>query len=468
MTVEISDLIVIFLYVLLVLYLGFIVAAKKDKSDISVKSERGESENFILAGRKLTLPLFIASLVATWYGSILGVGEFVYNSGIVAWLCFSFPYYIAAGLFGAFIAEKIRNSSAHTIPEQIKGAYGAKASYASSIIILVITIPAAYILMLGVLIQMFFDISLWSAIIAGTVLSMAYLFTGGFKADVLTNLAQFVFMYIGFGALIVFTFVNFGFYSEITHLLPETHLKLTGDFSWQYILVWFVIAMQTFVDPSFHQRCAAARTPKAAKNGIFISILFWMLFDFMTITAGLYATGLLEIDNPMMAFPMLGEMVLPPIWKGIFIIALLSTVMSTLDSYAFLSGSTIGNDLIGNLLPGTKQKIGTRKLTQIGLVITGIIGIGLAILVPSAVELIYLTASIAVPGLIIPLVLSYSTKYYIMPKNALIIMISASMSAFIWVIVSKSIGQTVIEPMFVGILISIVIAIFSIKQRELI
>ncbi|HIC51869.1 MAG TPA: hypothetical protein EYO96_04350, partial [Candidatus Marinimicrobia bacterium] len=53
------------------------------------------SENesdYLLAGRKLTIFPFTASLVATWYGGILGVGEFTYSYGISNWVVFGLPY----------------------------------------------------------------------------------------------------------------------------------------------------------------------------------------------------------------------------------------------------------------------------------------------------------------------------------------------------------------------------------------
>ena len=38
--------------------------------------------DYLLMGRKLTLPLFVATLVATWYGGIFGVNEITFNYGI--------------------------------------------------------------------------------------------------------------------------------------------------------------------------------------------------------------------------------------------------------------------------------------------------------------------------------------------------------------------------------------------------
>ena len=49
------------------------------------KKNSTEEENFIdlmLMGRQLTLPMFIATLVATWYGGIFGVSQIAFDNGI--------------------------------------------------------------------------------------------------------------------------------------------------------------------------------------------------------------------------------------------------------------------------------------------------------------------------------------------------------------------------------------------------
>ncbi|MFP4368765.1 MAG: sodium:solute symporter [Candidatus Kapaibacterium sp.] len=466
-----ADIAVILLYVAAILYIGFVVSKKKESGDTS------SAADFILAGRKVTLPFFIGTLVATWYGSILGVGEFVYTSGIVGWVCFGFPYYIAAALFAVLLAGKIREAPAHTIPEQVKNTYGSRAGWISSLIVLVITIPAAYILMLGVVVNLFSGWPLWLAILIGAVISLIYLYKGGFRADVLTNMAQFVLMYAGFGALLFFAVKDFGSFGVMAGKLPESHTKPFGGLSWQYIIAWYIISFQTFVDPSFHQRCAAAESPKTAKNGILISILFWAVFDFFTLFAGLYAKAFFEIDNPLMAYPILGEALLPPVWKGIFTVALLATIMSTLDSYAFISAATIGNDILKPL--GKKIKIfagkSTKTLTQAGLIISGTAGVIMAIALPSAVDLIYYTSSIAVPGLLIPLSVSFSGRLKLLPGHAVLIMVASSSASAIWLIISKineSLGIELFnffalyEPMLPGIFVSILLSLIFIRYKR--
>jgi SSS family solute:Na+ symporter len=252
--------------------------------------------------------------------------------------------------------------------------------------------------------------------------------------------------------------------------LPEQHKNIFGGLSWQYILSWFIISFQTFVDPGFHQRCAAAQSPKTAQKGILISIGFWMIFDFLTLITGLYAKVFYSIDNPIMAYPVLAETVLPSVWKGFFVISLLATIMSTLDSYAFLSAATIGNDILEPLKKHFNifRELSTKQLIRIGLIITSVLAILMAILLPSAVDLIYKTSSVAVPGLIIPLVISYNKKLNIQAGNVIIIMLLSASVYIIWTIlkifnVNYWLIQS-IEPMILGIITSIFLSLFFVKS----
>lgn len=468
LTFTTADYLIIIIYIAIILYIGFFVASKKIKKN----SQAQYDEDFLLAGRKLSLPLFVATLVATWYGNIFGIGEFVYSEGLVAWVCFGLAYYIAAILFAFFAADKIRNFNIKSIPEQIEAHYGKKAAWLASLIILIITLPAAYILMLGLIIQFFVGWNLWICIIFGMLISLTYLFSGGFRADVYTNAAQFILMYAGFIILFLFAINKFGNITDMLTKLPSVHKQLTGNYPFQSILAWFIIAFQTFVDPSFHQRCSAAKKPSIAKKGIFVSVLFWVLFDFLTLITGFYAKAYIPGINPIDAYPALAESVLPSIAKGLFVVSLLSVVMSTLDSYAFISAATIGNDIISPILKRRNPNSipDTKKWTNVGLVITGIFAVLLAILLPSAVQLIYKTASVAIPGLLIPLIFTFSKRYYIPPEKAIIIMFSSSMLSLLWLIFGMvSSPNTIfskIEPMIPGILLSLFLGKIFVKKFE--
>jgi len=464
MNLSILDISVIIAYFIVILVIGFVIAGRYEKTQDS-KLE------FLLAGRNVTLPFFVATLVATWYGTILGVGELIYKFGIVEWLCLAFPYYIAAFFFAKFVARKIRKSGSYTIPEQITTKYGKEAGWISAFVVLVITIPASYILMLGVMLSLFFDLSLEINIIIGAILSLAYIYTGGLKANILTNSAQFIIMYIGFAILLFYAMTNLGSVENMLDKIPDKHKELTGGLNWQYIFSWFIISLQTFVDPSFHQRCAAAKSSETAKKGIYVSIIFWIIFDLMTLSTGLYAKAFVITDNPMMSYPLLAEMILPSICKGIFIISLLSIIMSTLNSYAFLSAATVGNDILKPLQNKFHylNNFSTTTLVRIGLIVTTFIAVILAILLPSAIDLIYKTSSIAIPGLIIPLLVSYSEKYRLTSKKVIIMMILSTSVSLFWTIM-KSLSSIKLfkdfEPMTVGIIISIILFLIFYKKVD--
>src|SRR3972149_5900699 len=108
------DIFVILLFFALLLFIGF----------YSGRKTGSEATDYLLSKRSLSLFLFIAINVSTWYGGILGVGEFTYRYGLVSWFTQGLPYYLFALLFALFFAKKIREASLFTIPDKMSEVYG--------------------------------------------------------------------------------------------------------------------------------------------------------------------------------------------------------------------------------------------------------------------------------------------------------------------------------------------------------
>ena len=73
--------------------------------------------DYVLCARRLTLPLFVGSLVSTWYGGILGIGEISYTHGaFYNWITQGLAWYISYFIFAFFLATKIQKSAKTTIP----------------------------------------------------------------------------------------------------------------------------------------------------------------------------------------------------------------------------------------------------------------------------------------------------------------------------------------------------------------
>jgi solute:Na+ symporter, SSS family len=253
--------------------------------------------------------------------------------------------------------------------------------------------------------------------------------------------------------------------------LTDVHLDITGGNSIQYILVWFFIALWTFVDPSFHQRAAAAESPETARKGIFVSIGFWIVFDFLTCFAGLYAFAILGegLDQPVLAYPMLAEQILPIGLKGLFFVSLLATIMSTLDSYLFISGQTLGRDYLLKYFPDVNPNL----LTRIGILVSALLGILLIIIYPSVIDLWYVIGSVFIPGLLIPVLGIYLKPFKLKAVYVIISIIGASVISLIWLVLGtthpdQAVGYAYfgVEPFYPGLFAAILIWIIGKDSEE--
>ncbi len=452
------DIVIIIAFFGIVLLIGLIPQKKTD------------AEGFLLSGRNVGLFLFVLTNVATWYGGILGVGEFTYRYGLLSWFTQGFPYYVFAILFGIFFAKKIRGSSLFTIPDKMEEVYGRKAGTLSAIVIFVLVLPAPYLLMLTILVSLIFNLNFYFSVLIAIAISLLYLFKGGYKADLLTDAFEFFVMFAGFLIMIFVLVENFGSVDFLRSSLPADHLKLTGGASPSYVLVWFLIALWTFTAPSFHQRCYAAKNGNVAKYGILISVFFWFLFDFLTTATGLYSRALLpNLNNPTFAFPLLAEKVLSKGLKGIFYASMFATVLSTLNTYFFLSGATFGKDFVYRFVKN-KDENKIAFYTRIGLAVSAIVSFVFVVYVRSIIEMWYLVGSIFIPGMILLIVGAYYPKFRVDGKIAAIEILTGVLFAFLFFLIKPFLAGygiiAEIEPMIVGLFASTTVHFFGMRFRN--
>jgi SSS family solute:Na+ symporter len=447
----IFDYLIIVFYFLGVLYVGF-----------RTKSTDQSNLEYLVAGRRLTLPAFVATLVSTFYGGVLGIGEFTYYFGISSWFLYAFPYYFFITIFAIFLAKRIRRARLYTIPDKLEMTYGKNVSVLGAVFVFLLVTPAPYIFMLGILTQLIFGWSLLVSMVVVLIFSVVYLFKGGLIADIRVNVFEFILMFTGFGIILPFCFFKLGGLDFLVNNLPSTHLDLTGGNSLQYILVWFFIGAWALVDPSFHQRCYAAKSESTARNGIFVSLIFWFVFDFLTTTCGLYAAAHLKgLNNPAMSYPLLANDILPTFAKGFFFVGMIATIMSTLHSYIFISATTLGKDIYCKIKNISDEK---NSSTKYGIIITSIISVLIVILIPSVVEIWYTIGSLIIPALIISVVSSYSDKLTINKGwifSAMFISFIVSFTSFLYGNFNKFEGQSYyifnIEPIYPGMFSGLII-----------
>ena len=449
--IHIIDLFIILLYIGFVMFVGMRLWRRKTSG----------AEDYLLAGRRLTLPSFVATMVSTWYGGILGVGEYSYSYGISNWLVFGVPYYLAAFIFAMFIAKKSRRLELYTIPHQLERAYGKAPSLLGAFLVFIMTAPAAYVLMLATLLNFILGWPMLVGLIVGTLFSVGYVWRGGFRSVVRTDVVQFSLMFGAFAFILPFSVVKYGGFSFLQQNLPASHFIWHGGRGAQYIIVWYFIALATLVEPSFYQRCFAAKNESVAKRGILVSILFWIVFDFMTTFTGLYARAALpHLANPVTAYLDLSAVVLPIGLQGLFLTGLLATIMSTIDSYSFLAAMSIGRDIIWRLGKEGEERI--NFYTRIGLLLTAVVSIAIAWWAQSVIKIWKELGSIGTPALLIPMAASFSEKWRLRPGFALACMLAGGGVSGFWAL-TKALplfsGQGSywmnVEPIFPGLAVTL-------------
>jgi solute:Na+ symporter, SSS family len=419
------------------------------------RSRTRETLDYLLAGRRLTTPAFVATLVATWYGGVLGVGEYSYRFGISNWLAFGVPYYVAAILFAFLIAKRARRSALLSIPDQLGLAYGRAAARTGAWLVMLLAVPAAYVLMLGELTSVYLGTPLVWAVIVMTAFTAIYVAAGGFRAVVSTNALQFVLMFAAFALILPVALRHTGGLVGLWRALPAAHRAWDGGMGAQFVVVWYFIALQTLVEPTFYQRCYAARTPAVARNGVLISIAFWVVFDFLTTFTGLAARVLLpHLSDPVLAYPRLGEAILPPVANAFFAVGLFATVMSTAHSYLFLAAATVGHDLVPAAAPHADE----RRWTIAGLGLAGAAAAALALALRSVVAIWHDVGSIVTAALLLPVALAYlAPSRRFRSAGAVVAMIAAALTATLWILLRSPAGRYPlgVEPIFPALAVAL-------------
>ncbi len=428
-------------YFLFILWVGVFKFKKKLKTE----------NEFILSGRKLSLVGFIATLVTTWYGGILGVGENTLLYGIQTWFIFALPYYFFAIIYAFLVAPKIREKGFLSLPDHFHNSFGEEAGITSALIISFLASPAPYILSLGIILQFLFGIELGLSLLISTLVSIIYIWNGGFSAIVATDRIQFVLMFIGFISLFIFLYISNGSPIKLIHNLSPSMLDPLGGNSLQYLLVWFFIASWTFIDPGFYQRCSAAKNPDTAKKGILLSIFFWAIFDFLTLICGLYAIETISPDQALLTYPILAFEVLPSGFLGIFLVGIIATIMSTIDSLSLVSAVTFGRDILWRI-ETNKSTLSPINFMKKGLIIISFFSLVISYLLPSVVALFYTLGSLLIPGLILPFLYSLRRDNRLINQNITWWMILPIFVSAIWFMLSKFINQSPLgmEPFYPG------------------
>lgn len=331
---------------ILLITLGSIFYGEWKKKSLHTKDD--EEMNFLdilIMGRGLTLPLFVGTLVATWYGGIFGVTEIAFNQGIYNFITQGLFWYVSYIIFALYLVHKVAPYQAVTLPDLIEKMFGPKSAKLAAVFNFFNVLPIAYVISLGLFIQLLTDYSLFNSMAIGLIFVVGYSMWGGLRAVVYSDSIQFYVMCLSVFLVLAFSAGTFGGLGFLKSNLPSTHFDPTGGVGIATTLVWGFIALSTLVDPNFYQRVFAAKSEAVARKGILISTVIWFCFDICTTFGAMYAKAVIPEAESGHAYLTYALQLLPNGLRGFFLAGILATILSTLDSYLFLAGTTLAYDL---------------------------------------------------------------------------------------------------------------------------
>ena len=375
-------------------------------------------DDFFLAGRSLTTPLLITTLISTYYGVdvLFGDSQLGFTDGVVAWFAYARPTY-AFFLIAAFLlAQRLRKEDFKSLPDILDKYYGRNTRYVSAVTSFIYSLPALSLYGFGMLGDVILG---WEPIIGMLVLGgigLVYTLTGGFWAVVLTDSIQFVMMCVVLALAFPFAMNLIGGFDSMVEKLPSSYFDTMGDLSIWLIIIYASTGLAILVEPTFYQRIFAAKSYKNVRNALVIGIFIWGSYDWIiTILAMAAKTGTLmkimgdPIIDPGVApdAALLSIMVaaLPVGALGLFMAGVLSTEMSTLDSYCLVAGGNVAYDIYKPAFKPDATDDELIRTTRYGILLSWLLGFAMAVSFEQMLGLWVFMASILISSTMTPILL---------------------------------------------------------------
>jgi len=329
-------------WTVLVVFLGIqltigIFAAKRVSSE----------EDYLVAGRRLGVPLVTMSMFATWFGAetCLGSSGAVYESGLSGGRADPFGYALCLLLVGLLLAVPLHRGRYLTLADLYRHRFGRSAER----VLVLVLVPgsilwgAAQLRAFGQVISITTHLPETTATILSAAFAIVYTSFGGLWGDVLTDLLQGGILCLGLLILLAVCLVDLPSSAALAPVLSPERVSLwpASESTLAQVDRWAVPIFGSLVTQEMTARVLAARSPEVARRGALASSLVYIAFGSIPVILGLIGPALLPgLQDPEQLLPELARHKLPTGLYLLFACALLSAILSTVDSI-FLSASTL-------------------------------------------------------------------------------------------------------------------------------
>lgn len=303
---------------------------------------RTSEEEYLIAGRSVSA-IVVGGTIAVCIiggGVILVFSEYAYKYGLSAFAIFGG---LGLGLIALLFVSKAYKPDAdeqhfYTIPDFFTFHWGKAAGLLASIVVMgwAFGFVIMQLISSAILLEKLLPIPYWGCVIISIVVVLIYLIASGFRAVVITDLIQYIALAL-FLILIAFFAIP-----KIDYVAVSKHF---GKLDILDASAFFILGcLNITVSADLWQRIYAAKSPRAARNGILWGLLLLLIVGVLLFVPILYARSLPIKFDPNNAL-LLGLTVLPHGIIGLAYSAILIAVVSTLDTMIFILGISSANDI---------------------------------------------------------------------------------------------------------------------------
>ncbi|MDR3254656.1 MAG: sodium:solute symporter family protein [Synergistaceae bacterium] len=418
-----------------------------------------DMESYYLANRSLPWSLVVGTLMASWYGGVGVIGTVGYASvfGLASWFLWSIGAHGVRFPLALWVGPRIHVRSDVTIPDVLRNTYGKWISVIGAVFLFVYCSQVGEITATGIIGEAAWGIDkvLLGAIIVAITIVLTVL--GGLMGVAVTDMIFFLFMVLSVSLVFPHIYAQVGGLQGIRDATAAdlSYMHPVAGMSVPKATMLILLCINVYADPTFYQRFSASNSARTGRRAMLTCFSIWICFDIITMIAGF----IVHITNPDKA-PELAyiEMVLdnlPQGFRALFIIGLFGAIISTLDSYYLIGGTTLAKDIYGQL---SGKEISDKKLvnlSRVGAVVLGIIGLSLAFRFTLVYDAIAFMSSLWMSVAFAPVLMALMYKGKKTPMAGMLSMIVGCVAfalAKIYPVTIPGFGE--LEPLLLGLPLS--------------
>lgn len=378
---------------------------------------RSESD-FLIAGRRLGYPLTTFSIFATWFGaeSCISSAGRVYEEGFSLTTAEPFAYGITLMLSGVIFAVPIWRMKLTTMADFFRVRFDSRVEKLAAVMLIPpgVLWAAAQLRGFGQVLTTVTSLDIGTAIAVAAAFCILYTVLGGLLADAITDLVQGIVLILGLGLLLVAVVVAQGGIgasaagidlSRISLVGPEvtpTFLGLLEEYA--IPIAGSVVAVEVL------SRVLAARSPEVARNGAVMAGGLYILVGLIPVTLGLIAARLVpNLADAEQFLPALALQTLPTAGYVLFLGALISAILSTVDTILLVAGGIAAHNIVGPVFNITDDRM-KLLLARSGVLLFGAMSLYLALGGRGVAELVEESSSFGTAGTLVVVSFGLFTK----------------------------------------------------------